>query len=398
MGEVETIEHTRDRGVSITVFLGQSQGHASSADLRDQSVRDCVDRAVEIARYTEPDSCNGLADPDRLATEFPDLDLWHPLALDADQAIERALQIEAAGRADGRISNSEGANVSSDFGISVYGNSHGFLGRSCGTHYGQSCVLSTGQGDAMQRDYWYDAQRCFDDLEDPALTGRRAAERTVQRLGARKLKTSEAAVAFAPEVARSLLGHLLGAISGGALYRNASFLKDKIGTQLFPEWLGLAERPRLPRAQGSAAFDGEGVATAARDIVAAGVLEGYVLGSYSARRLGMQSTGNAGGVHNLRVLAQTTPLEDILSGMGNGLLVTEVMGQGVSMITGDYSRGATGFWVENGQIAYPVEEVTIAGNLRDIWQRIRAVGDDLDRRGNIQCGTIWVDRMTIAGS
>lgn len=398
MGEVETIEHTRDRGVSVTVYLGRRRGHASSADLRDSSVRECVDRAMEIARFTEEDSCNGLADPEQLAVEFPDLDLWHPVPLSPGKAIERAQEIEAAGRADPRITNSEGANVSSSFSVSVLGNSIGFMGRSSGTHHGQSCVLIAGKGDAMQRDYWYDSRRSFDDLEDAKETGVQAARRTVQRLGARKLKTCEAPVAFAPEVARSLLGHLLGAISGGALYRNASFLKDQLGVRLFPDWLGLAERPHLPREQGSAVFDDDGVATREREIVSAGVLQGYVLSTYSARRLGMETTGNAGGVHNLRVLAATTPLADLLAGMGDGLLVTEVMGQGVSMVTGDYSRGATGFWVEKGEIAYPVEEVTIAGNLRDIWPRIRAVGDDLDHRGNIQVGTIWVERMIIAGA
>lgn len=398
LGEVETIEHTRDRGVSVTVFLGQRKGHASSADLREASIATCVDRALDIARFTEADPCNGLPDPERLAVAFPDLDLWHPRALDAEQAIERALAIEAAGREESRISNSEGANVSGHFGVSVHGNTLGFLGRSSGTRYGQNCVLIAGKGDRMQRDYWYDSQRNFEALEDPAETGRRAAERTVQRLGARKLKTREVGVAFAPEVARSLLGHLLGAISGGALYRNASFLKDQLGEQLFPEWLGLAERPHIPGAPGSATFDGEGVATADRDIVADGVLRGYVLSSYSARRLGLETTGNAGGVHNLRVLAPTRPSQQLLEEMGSGLLVTEVMGQGVSMVTGDYSRGASGFWVENGEIVHPVEEVTIAGNLRQMWRGIRGVGDDLDHRGNIQCGTIWVDKMTVGGS
>lgn len=398
VGEVETIEHTRDRGVSVTVFLGRAKGDASSADLDAASIEECVDRAIDIARFTEPDPCNGLADPERLAVDHPDLDLWHPLPLDTRAAIERALAIEAAGREEALITNSEGANVSSSYGVSVYANTHGFLGRSSGTRHGQYCVLIAGQGEGMQRDYWYDSQRVPEELEDPAHTGHEAARRTVQRLNARKLKTCEAPVAFAPEVARSLLGHLLGAISGGALYRNASFLKDQLGTRLFPEWLGLVERPHLRRAQGSAAFDAEGVATSNRHIVRDGVLESYVLSSYSARRLGMETTGNAGGVHNLRIDAATTPLADLLTGMDTGLLVTEVMGQGVSMVTGDYSRGASGFWVEKGEIAHAVEEVTIAGNLKDIWQRIRAVGDDVDQRGNIQCGTIWVDRMTIAGS
>lgn len=398
MGEVETIEHNRDRGISVTVFMGPSKGHASSADLRPESVADCVQRAVDIARFTEPDPCNGLADPERLATDFPELDLWHPHLLEPEQAIERALEIESTGRQDERISNSEGASVSNSFGMAVYGNSHGFLGRSSGTKHGQSCVLIAGNGESMQRDYWWDSRRVFEDLENPAETGARAAERTVRRLGARKIETCQVPVVFAPEVARGLLGHFVGAISGAALYRNASFLKDTQGEQLFPAWMGLGERPLLPGAPASASFDAEGVATQDRDIVAAGILQGYVLSSYSARRLGLESTGNAGGIHNLRVLGEATPLADLLAGIGSGLMVTEVMGQGVSMVTGDYSRGAAGYWVENGEISFPVEEVTIAANLRDMFKAVRAAGDDVDDRSNFQTGSIWIDRMTVAGS
>ncbi len=397
LGEVETIEHTRDRGISITVYAGGRKGHASSADLEPESVLACVDRAVEIARFTEADNCNGLADPDRMATEFPDLDLWHPHDLDAQAAIDRALAIEAAGRADAGITNSEGGSVSSSFGQSVYGNSNGFLGRSNGTRYGQSCVLVGGKGEGMQRDYWYDSTRRFEDLESPEFTGREAARRTLRRLNARRVPTAKVPVVFAAEVARSLLGHFTGAIAGSALYRNASFLKDAVGQPIFPDWLTISERPFEPRAAGSASFDAEGVTPAERDIIDAGVLTGYILSSYSARRLGLQTTGNAGGVHNLRIGGARGTQDDLLANIGTGLLVTEVMGQGVNLLTGDYSRGASGFWVENGELAYPVEEVTVAGNLRDMFSNIRAIGEDVDTRGNAHIGSVVIDGMTLAG-
>ena len=398
LGEVETLEHNRDRGISVTVFVGRSQGHASSADLQPGSVRNCVQHAVDIAKYTAQDKCNGLADPDRLARSFPDLDLWHPRPLDVEEAIDRALECEAAALAEKRISNSEGGSSSSEVGLSVYGNSNDFRGKSSGTRFGQSCVVIAGQNESMQRDYWYDSRRSFADLEAPASTGAKAARRTVARLGAQKMKTCKLPVLFAPEVARGLIGHFIGAISGGALYRNASFLKDTLGQQLFPEWIGISEHPFLPRAVGSANFDSEGVATVEREIVKQGKLCGYVLSSYSARRLGLETTGNAGGVHNLRLAGRESSFTELLRDMDCGLLVTEVMGQGVSMVTGDYSRGASGFWVENGQIVYPVEEVTIAGNLRKMIASIRSIGDDRDERSNIHAGSILVDGLTIAGS
>lgn len=398
LGEVETIEHTRDRGVSVTVFLGRSKGHASSADLSIESLRSSVAHALDIARFTASDPCNGLADEDRMATEFPDLDLWHPAALDAERAIERCIRMEDAGRADPQITNSEGASVSGSFGLTVLGNSHGFMGRGEGTRYGQSCVLIAGSGNDMQRDYWFDSQRSTDDLESAELTGKHAAERTVRRLGARKLSTRKAPVLFTPEIARGLLGHFIGAVSGGALYRNASFLKDSLGERLFPEWMDLLEQPFLPRGAGSTSFDGEGVAVKERALVERGVLQGYILSSYAARRLGMESTGNAGGVHNLTVAGQLEAGDSLLQRMGTGLLVTEVMGQGVQMVTGDYSRGAAGFWVENGELQYPVEEVTIAGNLRKMFSSISAAGDDIDTRGNVRCGSLLLDDLTIAGS
>jgi len=397
LGEVETLEHMRDRGISVTVYIGRRKGSASSADLRAQSIADCVRHALDIARFTQEDSCNGLADPDRLAQHFPDLDLWHPVALDAEAAIARALRCEEAGRSDARIRNSEGAAFEAGLGLAVYGNSNEFVGRSAGTHYGQSCVLLAGEGDGMQRDYSYDSRRRLDDLEAPEETGHEAARRTVRRLGARRLKTEHMPVLFAPEVAKGLIGHLVGAISGPALYRNASFLRDKAGERLFPDWLRLRERPLLPRGASSAAFDAEGVATQERDVVETGVLTGYVLSSYSARRLGLATTGNAGGARNL-LLEPGGDSAKPQDNLQKGLLVTEVMGQGVNLVTGDYSRGAAGFLVEGGEIVHPVEEVTIAGNLRDVFGDIVAVGQDIDTRGNVHCGSVLISRMTVAGS
>jgi PmbA protein len=397
LGEVETLEHMQDKGVSITVYMGQRKGNASSADLRQASIEACVDRALEIARYTQEDSSNGLADPELLATDFPDLDLWHPSRMDAGAAIERALACEDAGRADSRITNSEGASVNAGLGLSVYGNSHGFIGRSAGTHFGQTCILLAGEGDGMQRDYSYDSRRNLEDLEAPELTGREAARRTIRRLKSRQLNTGEMPVLFSAEAAKGLAGHLIGAISGSALYRNASFLKDRAGEQLFPDWLNIRERPHLLRGAGSASFDNEGVATHERNVVGSGVLLGYVLSSYSGRRLGLQTSGNSGGVRNLLVEPGGENCDDLLKNLKNGLYVTEVMGQGVSLVTGDYSRGAAGFKVENGELAYPVEEITIAGNLNDIFGNIVAVGRKLDCRGNIHSGPILISSMTVAG-
>ncbi len=398
LGEVETLEHHRDRGVAVTVFIGRSRGHATSADLQADSIRRCVSRALDIARFTQEDRCNGLADPGRLATHFPDLDLWHPRAMNPEEAIQRALACESAGLEDARVTNSEGASVSAHVGAAVYGNSHGFRGESSGTRYDQSCVLVAGQGGGMQRDYWYDSRRAFEDLEAVELTGRKAAERAVRRLESRKIATCEVPVLFAPEVARSLVGHFVGAVSGRALYQNASFLKDTLGERLFPGWLSIRELPFLPRGPGSTAFDAEGVATRERDLIDHGVLTGYVLASYAARRLGLETTGNAGGIHNLRVRGDVQAQADLIRQMGRGLLVTEVMGQGVNLITGDYSRGACGFWIEDGAISHPVEEVTVAGNLRDMFATIQALGDDLDQRGAIQSGSLLIGRMTVAGA
>lgn len=398
MGEVETIEHTRDRGLSLTVYFGRRKGSASTADLAPASIAATLEYACAIARHTEEDPCAGLADPARMARDFPDLDLWHPWALSPERAIELGIECEAAGRAlDPRIGNSDGAGVSSGESLSVYANSHGFVGRERATHHSVSCALIAEDEAGMQRDYWYTSARGADDLEDVRAVGRRAAERTLRRLGARRLSTRECPVLFAPELARGLVGHLVGAASGGALYRRASFLLDAAGTRLFPDWFSIREEPHLPRGFGSCAFDSEGVATAANDLVLGGVLQRYVLGSYSARKLGLESTGNAGGVHNLRVATNAGTLDSMLREMGSGLLVTELMGQGVNTVTGDYSRGAAGFWIERGEMAFPVEEITIAGNLRRMFAGIAAVGSEVDRRSHILTGPILVERMTVAG-
>ena len=398
LGEVETLERMQDRGLSITVFLGKRKGYATSADLRKQTIADCVRYAVEIARYTQDDTANGLADPVEMATGFPDLDLWHPVAMDASAAIDRALACEAAGRSNEKVTNSEGASFEAGLGLGIYGNSNGFIGRSAGTRYSQSCVLLAGVGDGMQRDYSYDSRRCFDDLEPPEKTGTEAALRTVRRLGARQLPTSDMPVLFAPEVAQGLIGHLVAAISGSALYRNASFLKDRAGDVIFPGWVNVLERPLLRRGAGSASFDSDGVATRERLIIDSGRLEGYALSTYSARRLGLKTTANGGGVRNLLLEPGGEGRTDLIGHMRDGLYVTEVMGQGVSMVTGDYSRGASGFLVENGEITCPVEEVTIAGNLRDMFMNMSAAGVDIDTRGNIHTGSVLIETMMVAGS
>lgn len=404
MGEVETVESTRDRGIAVTVYFGQRKGSASTADLREESLEATVEQACAIARYTEDDAAAGLADAALMATlpangAFPEFDQWHPWALDADRAIDLALACERAGRdSDARIANSDGASVGSGESLAVYANSHGFVGRERSSQHSIGCALIAGQGDAMQRDGWYSIGLAEADLEDPAAIGRRAAERTVARLQPRSVATGEYPVLFAAEMARSLIGHLLGAVSGGALYRKASFLLDHAGKQVFPEWFAIDERPHLSRGLRSAAFDAEGVATRESALVEGGVLQRYVLGSYSARKLGLQTTANAGGVHNLAVKANAGGFDELLRGMGRGLLVTELMGQGVNQVTGDYSRGAAGFWIEDGAIAHPVDEITVAGNLKDVFARIEAVGSDVDRRSHIGVGSILVGRMTVAGT
>ncbi|MFC3649950.1 metalloprotease PmbA [Dyella humi] len=403
LGEVETVEHTRDRGFGLTVYFGKRKGSASTADLHADSIQATLDQACAIARYTEEDPASGLADAARMATQFPDLDLWHPWAIDTADAIELGQTIEAAGRTHAGITNSDGASVQMGESLSVYANSHGFVGRERGTRHSLSLALIAGDDAGMQRDYWYDSVRSAGDFMNAQALGDKAAERTLARVGARRLSTRQCPVLFAPEIARSLIGHMVSAVSGGALYRRASFLLDHAGKQIMPAWFNIVERPHLQRGQGSGAFDAEGVATRDNVLIENGVLARYVLGSYSARKLGLESTGNAGGIHNLVVEpghADSGAADDfngMLRRLGTGLLVTEVMGQGVNTITGDYSRGAAGFWVENGEIAYPVEEITIAANLRDMLMSIVAVGNDVDQRSHLLTGSILLERMTIAG-
>ena len=397
LGEVETVEHTRDRGFGLTVYFGQRKGSASTADLNPDSIQATLEQACAIARYTEEDPAAGLADAARMATQFPDLDLWHPWRIETDQAIELGKQIEDAGRAHAGITNSDGASVQMGESLAVYANSHGFVGRERGTRHSLSVALIAGDDDGMQRDYWYDSVRSAEDFMSAQALGDKAAQRTLARMGARSLSTRQSPVLFTPDVARGLIGHLIGAVSGGALYRRASFLLDHVGKQVMPSWMNIVERPFVMRGQGSGSFDAEGVATRDSSLIENGVLARYVLGSYSARKLGLESTGNAGGIHNMIVQPGQDDFAGMLKRMGTGLVVTEVMGQGVSTITGDYSRGAAGFWVENGQIAYPVEEITIAANLRDMYANIVAVGADVDHRSHLLTGSILLEQMTIAG-
>lgn len=399
MGEVETIEHTRDGGIGVTVYFGQRKGSASTTDLTPAALRETVQAACNIARHTGEDPYAGLADADRMAREQPDLDLFHPWMLAVEDAIEIANACEAAARtADPRITNSEGATLSSHSGTYVYGNSHGFLGGYPTSRHSLSCAVIGQQDDSMQRDYWYTVGRAASDLEAPEQVGRRAAERAVARLGARPIGTCDCQVVFQAEVAVSLLRSLIGAIRGPALYRQASFLLDHLGEPIFPGFVHIHENPLLPRGLASAPFDNEGVATTPRDIVRDGILQGYVLDSYSARKLGMETTGNAGGVRNLTIDPGDLDLPGLLREMGTGLLVTEMMGQGVNVVTGDYSRGAAGFWVEEGEIRFPVEEITIAGNLREMFRQLRAVATDEERRGSIRTGSWLIERMTVAGN
>jgi PmbA protein len=399
LGEVETLEHQRDRSMGITVYFGKRKGSAGTADFSPEAVRATVAKACSIARFTAEDACSGLADAALMATAPPDLDLSHPWSLTADRAIELAKACEAAALAfDPRINNSEGASVASHRGLHVYGNTHGFVGGYPTTSHTLSCVVLAGTGEDMQRDYWYSSSRDWRELQDPEAIGRESARRTIARLEPRKLATRRAPVLFVPELARGLVGHFVAAIRGSSQYRQSSFLLDSVGQQIFPADFSISERPHLLKATGSAPFDDEGVATHDRELVAAGVLTGYILSSYSARKLGLQTTGNAGGSHNLLVAPNYTGgAAAMLARLGTGLMVTELMGQGVNTVTGDYSRGAVGFWVENGVIQYPVAEITIAGNLRDMFKGIAAVGDDVDVRGGTRVGSILLQELTIAG-
>ena len=399
LGEVETLEHQRDRSMGITVYFGQRKGSASTADFSLEAVRATVAKACSIARFTAEDACAGLAEAALMTKCPPNLDLAHPWAVTPDRAIEIAKTCETAALAfDPRINNSEGASVSTHQGLHVYGNTHGFVGGYPTTSHSVSCVVLAGKGEDMQRDYWYSSSRDWRELDDPEAIGRESARRTIARLEPRKLSTRRAPILFVPEIARGFIGHFIAAIRGSSQYRQSSFLLNSVGQQVFPGGFSVSERPHILKAMGSAPFDDEGVATKDRELIADGVLTGYILSSYSARKLGLQTTGNAGGAHNLMVAANVSGgLEAMLQRLGTGLLVTELMGQGVNMVTGDYSRGAAGFWVENGTIQYPVAEITIAGNLRQMFEGIAAVGDDIDTRGGIRMGSILLDEMTIAG-
>lgn len=397
--EVETLRHQRDQGLGVTVWLGHRKGSASSSDLRPEALEESVRKACALARYAAEDPASGLADADRLAKILPSLSLHHPWAIEPASAIELATACEVAAlELDTRVTNSEGASVSTSEGLRVYGNSHGFLGGYPESDHSISCSVVATQNGAMETDYEYAVARDGRDLPDGAEVGREAARRTVERLGATKLSTRNAPVLFPARVARGLISHLLGAISGGALYRKSSFLVDALGRSVFAPLVTIDEQPHLLKGLASAPFDDEGVATRERRLVDGGVLGGYLLGSYYARKLGMQSTGNSGGAHNLLVHSTGESYAELLRTMGKGLLITDLMGSGVNPVTGDYSRGASGFWVENGQIQYPVTEITIAGNLKDMYQRILGIGTDVDRRGGILTGSVLVEEMTIAGS
>ena len=399
LGEVETLEHQRDRSMGITVYFGQRKGSASTADFSMDAVRATVAKACSIARFTAEDASAGLADAALMAASPPDLDLSYPWNVSADRAIEIAKSCEAAALAfDKRINNSEGASVGTHQGLHVYGNTHGFVGGYPTTSHTLSCVVLAGSGEDMQRDYWYTSSRDWHELQDAESVGRESARRTIARLGPRKISTRRAPVLFVPELARGLIGHFVAAIRGSSQYRQASFLLNSVGQQVFPAGFSIAERPHIPKAMGSAPFDDEGVATRDRELIDDGVLTGYILSSYSARKLGLQTTGNAGGSHNLLVAPTLQGgMPALLARLDTGLLLTELMGQGVNTVTGDYSRGAAGFWVEKGEIQYPVAEITIAGNLRSMFTGVAAAGDDIDARGGVRVGSMLLQEMTIAG-
>lgn len=397
--EVETVEFNRDQGFGITLYSGQRKGSASTSASGPEAIRETVAAALAIAKHTSEDESSGLADKALMAKDLKDFDLFHAWDITPEQAIELALTCEAAAfDADPRIKNADGTTLNTHLGCRVYGNSHGFIGGYASTRHSLSCVMIAEADGQMQRDYWYDVSRKGELLADPVSIGLRAAQRAASRLGARPVPTCEVPVLFSAELAGGLFGSFLGAISGGNLYRKSSFLEGAIGQKLFPEWLTIDERPHLMRAMGSAAFDGDGLATYAKPFVEKGELVSYVLGTYSGRKLGLPSTANAGGVHNLFVTHGDEDQAALLRRMGRGLLVTELMGSGLNMVTGDYSRGAAGFWVENGEIQFAVQEVTIAGNMRDMFKQIVAVGNDLELRSNIRTGSVLIERMTVAGS
>lgn len=396
---VETIEYNRDKGLSVTVYMGQKRGHASTSDFSPQAISDTVAAALSIARYTADDDCAGLAEAELLAKDYPDLNLYFPWQISVEEAIELARACEQAGyAADKRITNSEGASISVSESQFIYANSLGFLGGYPLSRHSISCAMIAEHGDSKQRDYWYSIARDAMDLEAVESIGQKAGKRSAARLGAKKIDTCEVPVLFEAPIASSLIGHFASAVSGGNLYRQSSFLLNSAGQQVFTPHIQILELPHLHKGLASSAFDDDGVATVERNIVANGVVQGYFLSSYSARKLGLRTTGNAGGSHNL-IMRDGTGLsfDALLQKMGTGLLVTELLGHGINAVTGDYSRGASGFWIESGVISHPVEEITIAGNLKNMFQGILAIGDDVIVRGSKQCGSVLIDRMTVAG-
>lgn len=397
--EIEQIEHQQDKSLDITVYIGGSKGRASTADFSPAALESTVQHALDIAKHTAQDPFAGLADAELMARKIHDLDRYHEWDLGSEAALELAMQCEAAAlKSDAAIRNSEGAAVQTGHYQYVYANSHGFLQHQLGTRHSVSCSVVAESGAGMERDYWYDVAVCADDLERPEAIGQTAAARAVRRLNSRSLPTGNYPVVFDNTLSPAFIGHIVGALSGGSLYRKNSFLLDSLGKQILPAGFTLREDPHIPRAFGSTYFDNEGVATQPRNVIENGVVQGYFLGSYSARKLGMSSTGNAGGAHNLLLNATVPTQNDLLKQMGTGLLVTELMGQGVNILTGDYSRGAAGFWVENGVIAYPVSEITIAGRLQDMMLDIAGVADDALRRSSNKIGSILIGNMTVAGA
>lgn len=398
--EIENVEFTNDGALGISVYMGQQKGNASTSDLSESAIKNAVEAALAIAKYTSPDDCTGLADKDLMAFNAPDLELYHAADVDVDKATELALQAEkAALEADERIINSNGASFNSHTGVKVYGNSHGMLQSYLSSRYSLSCSVIGGVEDALENDYEYTISREFDKLQSPIWVGKNCAKKVVSRLNPQKLSTREEPVIFLNDVATGLISHFAAAISGGSLYRKSSFLLDYLGKQVLPDWFNISERPHLLRRLASTPFDSEGVRTQDREIVENGILQTYLVTSYSGKKLGMPSTGHAGGIHNWLVKPNLTGgLTALLRQMGTGLLVTDVMGQGVNIVTGDYSRGASGFWVENGEIQYPVAEITIAGQLQDMLKNMLAVADDIEHRSNIQTGSILLDKMKISGN
>ena len=398
-GEIETIEYNKDKGASVTVYIGQRRGHASTSDLSEAALKSSVDKALTIARFTAEDDCAGLPDADRLAQSAPDLDLYHPWDISVEEAAERARNCEAAALAvDARLTNSEGGSVNTHASHFIYANSLGFCNGYASSRHGLSVAVIGEDAGGMQRDYWYSTARNANDLDGADAVGRIAGARTVRRLNGRKLDTRQCPVLFEAQLATGLIGSYVGAVSGGSLYRKSSFLLDSIGKQVFSPQVQIRELPFIPGGFGSSPFDSEGVVCLERDVVKDGVVQGYFLSTYSAKKLGMQSTGNAGGNHNLIVTPGELDLDGLLKKMGTGLFVTELLGHGANMVTGDYSRGAAGFWVEHGEIQYPVEEITIAGNLADMFKGIVAIGNDVEKRGSKQVGSILIENMMVAGN